>query len=238
MAAKHQLLISGTDTGVGKTTVACSLAALFRQRGMRVGVMKPAETGCVLRDGEMMALDAVALRAAAVSNDAIELICPYRYVAPLAPAAAAVLEGREPPDLKRIAAIYKRLAADRDVMLVEGAGGIAVPLRWDENYTDLARLLNLELILVVGNRLGCINSTVLSLEYAAQRGVRVRGYILNDLEAESSPASQTNVRSLESLLPGRCLGHDAIWAYVAGRDMRTFTVLISRLWTSTHPCLR
>ena len=205
MAAKHQLLISGTDTGVGKTTVACSLAAQFTQR-MRVGVMKPAETGCALHNGEMTALDAVALRAAAESNDAIELICPYRYATPLAPAAAAVLEGREPPDLMRIAATYERLVADRDVMLVEGAGGIAVPLTWSENYTDLARLLNLELVLVVGNRLGCINGTVLSLEYAAQHGVRVRGYILNDLEAESSPASQTNARSLESLLPGRCLG--------------------------------
>src|SRR5580700_6054951 len=206
MAAKFQFLITGTDTGVGKTTVACSLATLFRQRGMRVGVMKPAETGCVLRDGVMTALDAVALRAAAVSNDTIELICPYRYATPLAPAAAAVLESREPPDLRRIAAIYERLAADRDVMLVEGAGGLAVPITWRENYTDLARLLNLELILVVGNRLGCINGTVLSLEYAAQRGVGVRGYILNDLEAESSPAVQTNAGSLESLLPGRCLG--------------------------------
>jgi dethiobiotin synthetase len=206
MTAKLQLLISGTDTGVGKTTVACSLATQFTQRGMRVGVMKPAETGCALRDGEMIALDAVALRAAAVSNDAIELICPYRYATPLAPAAAAVLEDREPPDLRRIAAIYERLAADRDVMLVEGAGGLAVPLTWSENYTDLARLLSLELVLVVGNRLGCINGTVLSLEYAAQRGVGIKGYILNDLEAESSPASQTNARSLESLLPGRCLG--------------------------------
>jgi dethiobiotin synthetase len=206
MAAKHQLLISGTDTGVGKTTVACSLAAQFRQRGMHVGVMKPAETGCALRDGEMTALDAIALRAAAESNDAIELICPYRYATPLAPAAAAVLEGREPPELRRIAAIYERLAEDRDVMLVEGAGGLAVPITWSENYTDLARLLNLELVLVVGNRLGCINGTVLSLEYAAQRGVRVRGYILNDLAVETSPAAQTNARSLESLLPGRCLG--------------------------------
>src|ERR1700722_17282634 len=206
MAAKHQLFISGTDTGVGKTTVACGLAAQFMQRGMRVGVMKPAETGCVTRNGEMIALDAIALRAAAESNDAIEVICPYRYSTPLAPAAAAVLEGREPPDLRRIAATYERLAADRDVMLVEGAGGIAVPITWSENYADLARLLNLELVLVVGNRLGCINGTVLSLEYAAQRGVRVIGYILNDLESESSPASQTNAQSLESLLPGRCLG--------------------------------
>src|SRR5258708_36358473 len=95
MAAKHQLLISGTDTGVGKTTVACSLAALYRRRGMRVGVMKPGETGSVTRDGQMMALDAIALRAAAVSNEAIEAICPYRYATPLAPAPVAVLQDWE-----------------------------------------------------------------------------------------------------------------------------------------------
>jgi dethiobiotin synthetase len=206
LAAKHRFLISGTDTGVGKTTVGCGLAAALRMRGMRVGVMKPAETGCVARDGELTALDAVALRAAAESNDAIELICPYRYVTPLAPAAAAVVEGLEPPELRRIAAIYERLAADRDVMLVEGAGGLAVPITWSQNYADLALALDLELILVVGNRLGCINATVLSLAYAAQRGVRIKGYILNDVETEYSPAAQTNARSLESLLPGRCLG--------------------------------
>jgi len=206
LAAKHRFLVSGTDTGVGKTTVACGLAAAYRLRGMRVGVMKPAETGCVAHDGELAALDAIALRGAAESNDAIELVCPYCYVTPLAPAAAAFIEGLEPPELRRIAAIYERLAADRDVMLVEGAGGLAVPLTWRENYADLALALDLELILVVGNRLGCINATVLSLAYAAQRGVRIKGYILNDLETEYSPAAQTNARSLESLLPGQCLG--------------------------------
>src|SRR5260370_23287684 len=125
----------------------------------------------------MPALGGVWQRSEAVSNYRIEMVCPYRYATPLAPAAPAVMEDREPPDLRRTAAIYERLAADRDVMLVEGAGGIVVPLTWGENFADLARLLNFELILVVGNRLGCSNGTVLSLEYAAQRGVRVRGYI-------------------------------------------------------------
>lgn len=206
MAAQYRFLVSGTDTGVGKTTVACGLAAAFKQRGLRVGVMKPAETGCVPHDGELTALDALALRAAAESNAEIDLICPYRYVAPLAPAAAAVVDGREPPDLGRIEAAYDRLTADSDVMLVEGAGGLAVPITWRQNYADLALAIDLELILVVANRLGCINATVLSLAYAAQRNVRIKGYILNDIEAEHSPAAQTNARSLESLLPGQCLG--------------------------------
>jgi dethiobiotin synthetase len=204
--ATHRFLVSGTDTGVGKTTVACGLATALRKDGVRVGVMKPAETGCASRDGELIALDAIALRAAAESSDAIDLICPYRYVAPLAPAAAAVVEGIAPPDLNRIAAIHQRLSEARDVMLVEGAGGLAVPITWSENYADLALALDLELILVVGNRLGCINVTVLSLAYASQRGVRIKGYILNDIEAETSPAIRTNARSLQTLLPYECLG--------------------------------
>jgi dethiobiotin synthetase len=206
MAAQHHFLISGTDTGVGKTTIACALASTFTNRGLRVGVMKPAETGCARRDGEHMALDAIALRAAAESTAPIDLICPYRYAAPLAPAAAAAVDGREPPDLSRIEAAYAQLAADSEVMLVEGAGGLAVPITWRQNYADLALALDLELILVVANRLGCINATILSLAYAAQSGMRIKGYILNDVSTEYSAATQTNMHSLETLLPGQCLG--------------------------------
>jgi dethiobiotin synthetase len=206
MVARRRFLISGTDTDVGKTTVACKLAVALRQRGLRIGVMKPAETGCLPRNGELTALDALALRAAAESDAAIDLICPYRYASPLAPAAAAVTDSREPPDLLRIEAAYAQLAADADVMLVEGAGGLAVPITWHQNYSDLALALDLELILVVANRLGCINATVLSLAYAGQRGMRLKGYILNDISPEYSAAAQTNRHSLESLLPGQCLG--------------------------------
>jgi dethiobiotin synthetase len=81
-----------------------------------------------------------------------------------------------------------------------------VPITWRDNYADLALALDLEMILVVGNRLGCINATVLSLAYAAQRGVRIKGYILNDIDPETSPAVRTNARSLETLLRHECLG--------------------------------
>jgi dethiobiotin synthetase len=168
--------------------------------------MKPAETGCVPCGGNLIAPDAVALRAAAESNEGIDLVCPYRYAVPLAPAAAALVEGREPPDLDRIETAYAQLAHDKDVMLVEGAGGLAVPITWRHNYADLALAIGLELILVVPNRLGCINGTVLSLSYAAQRGLQVKGYILNDIETECSAAARTNAHSLERLLPDQCLG--------------------------------
>jgi dethiobiotin synthetase len=91
-------------------------------------------------------------------------------------------------------------------MLVEGAGGIAVPITWRENYADLALALDLELILVVANRLGCINSATLSLDYAARRGVIIKGYILNDVDAERSIAATTNARSLERLTSVPYLG--------------------------------
>jgi dethiobiotin synthetase len=206
MEPKFRFLISGTDTGIGKTTVACGLAAAFNARGLRVGVMKPAETGCDSRDGELAALDAIALRNAAESSEPLELICPYRYAAPLAPAVAADYERGAAPDFRHLRGAYERLAAGTDVMLVEGAGGIAVPITWRENYADLALALDLELILIVANRLGCINGAILSLDYAARRGVTIKGYILNNVDAERSLAALTNARSLERLTSVQCLG--------------------------------
>src|SRR5260370_16173912 len=106
MSSKPGFLISGTDTGVGKTRVGCGLAAGFRKLGLRVGVMKPAETGCEARGGEVVALDALALRAAANSSDPIEPISPYRYETPLAPTAAADIDNRTAPDIEQIRRFY------------------------------------------------------------------------------------------------------------------------------------
>jgi dethiobiotin synthetase len=203
---RRRFLITGTDTEVGKTTIGCALARELCARGLRVGVMKPAETGCPERDGALQPLDAIALRRAAGSNEPIDVICPYRYRSPLAPAAAAEADAIAPPDLGRIAEAFGKIAADKDVTLVEGAGGIAVPLTWRENYADLALALDLELIVVVANRLGCLNATLLTLDYAAQRRLRVRGYVLNQAAADSSIASATNPASLERLAGVACLG--------------------------------
>jgi len=116
------LLVTGTDTGVGKTFVACALATALRQRGRRVAVMKPVETGV---EGEPA--DALALRAAAADPAPLGDICPYRLRAPLAPAVAARLEGVT-IDVARLVALVARRRQDADVLLVEGAGGLLVPL--------------------------------------------------------------------------------------------------------------
>jgi dethiobiotin synthetase len=201
-----RLLITGTDTGVGKTMVGCALAFALKVRGLRVGVMKPAETGCIQDPDGLQPADALALRASASSSHPLEVICPYRYPSPLAPAAAAGVDGLAPPEPQRIGRLFERIAADSDVVLVEGAGGLAVPLTWNFNYADLAAALGLEIIVVVANRLGCLNSTVLSIDYATRRHLRVRGYILNDTEAVSSPAARSNAESLRHLTDVPALG--------------------------------
>ncbi len=200
------LLISGTDTEVGKTKIACDLAQALTKRGIRVGVMKPAETGCEFRDGQYEPVDALALRAASGCQTPLEIICPYRYRAPLAPAAAAEIEGAAPPDLAVVQRCFAVLADDHEIVLVEGAGGLAVPISWETNYADLAVRLELSVMLVVANRLGCINSAVLSIEYAELRGARVCGYVLNDARPAVTPATATNSASLRRLLRAECLG--------------------------------
>ncbi len=201
-----RLLITGTDTGVGKTMVGCALAFALKVRGLRVGVMKPVETGCAPGTDGLQPADAIALRASASAGHPLEVICPYRYPSPLAPAAAAEIDGLAPPDPEQIRRLFERIAMDSDVVLVEGAGGIAVPLTWNFNYADLAATLDLGVILVVANRLGCLNSALLSIEYARSRHLRINGYILNDTEPLSSPATRSNAESLSRLTEVPALG--------------------------------
>lgn len=202
----RRFLITGTDTGVGKTTVGCALGFAMRARGMRVGVMKPAETGCADIAGMLEPADARALALAAACEMPLDLICPYRYRSPLAPAAAAEVDRLPPPDLGHLARCFQEIAAQCDGVLVEGAGGIAVPIAWNADYADLAALLGLELIVVAGNRLGCLNAAMLTLSYAAHRGLNVAGYILCDIEPAESIAARTNEDSLRRLTAVRYLG--------------------------------
>jgi len=201
------LLVTGTDTGVGKTYVACALARAARAAGLRVGVMKPAETGCAEAGGVLEPADAQALRSAAGSELALELVCPYRYRSPLAPAAAAELDGMPAVEPGAIEAAYREIRACSDFVLVEGAGGIRVPLAWGFDFADLAAALELEVVLVVGNRLGCLNAALLTLDFARSRGLRVLGYVLNDVERTPDIATATNEASLRRLSALPCLDH-------------------------------
>jgi dethiobiotin synthetase len=199
------LFITGTDTGVGKTFIACGLAALLRESGYRVGVMKPAETGCVEKDGKLFPEDAVKLKKASGCDVPLEKICPFQLREPLAPSIAAEREGVR-IDIDRLMEIYHEISSASDITLVEGAGGLMVPLLPSYTYADFARVLKLQMLVVAANRLGAINHLLLTLEHASCKGLRVLGYVLNEVQSEPSPAADTNRAALSTLTSVPCLG--------------------------------
>lgn len=233
------LFITGTGTGVGKTHVGMALAAAWRAAGHNVGAMKPVETGVpdLPETAGLPAIppeaplhpetDAARLAAAAGATDAPELICPYRYRLPLAPQVAAELERRDYPDLTRIAAAYYALAARHDIVLVEGAGGLAVPIAPGRDMATFARRLELPLLIVVDARLGAINHTRLTVEYARRQGLAVAGIILNTLTPDPPGlAEQTNPAVIE-----RWTGVPVLAVSPYGADSNVS--LFNRAWTQT-----
>ena len=199
------IFITGTDTGVGKTLVACGLAALLRESGYKVGAMKPAETGCEERDGKLLPQDAHYLKEASGCVEPLDRICPYSLRAPLAPSVAAEREGVK-IDIDRIVRLYSEISSAHDITIVEGAGGLLVPILPHYTYADLAKLLKLPVLVVAANRLGAINHLLLTLDHASCRGLRVLGYILNQVASESSLATETNRDALLSLTAVPCVG--------------------------------
>jgi dethiobiotin synthetase len=199
------IFITGTDTGVGKTLVTAGLAVLLRDLGYRVGVMKPAETGCVERDGQWVAQDAERLREASACAEPIEKICPYRLPEPLAPSIAAERAGVR-IDIDHLLALYHEISSKYDVTLVEGAGGLMVPLLPSYTYADFAAVLKLPILVVAANKLGAINHLLLTLEHASCKGLSVLGYLLNCISNETSLATETNREVLANLTGIPCLG--------------------------------
>jgi dethiobiotin synthetase len=197
--------ITGTDTGVGKTVVAGAIAAALNARGMKVGVMKPAETGCremtaseVRRysDGgragagkyhpsgfglDLYPADAAFLKKVSASDAPLDIICPYRFAEPLAPAIAAVRAGAAEAriDLRVIKRNFEIIRAGSDAVLAEGAGGLMVPLTGNKLYIDLLAELGIPLVIVARAGLGTINHTLLTVGAARARKIEISAIILN-----------------------------------------------------------
>src|SRR3990167_68924 len=190
MATKG-FFITGTDTGVGKTFVTAGIAAVLKERGVNVGVMKPVETGCAEKDGRLEPQDALYLKNAAGVSDELDLINPYRFKACLAPSIASKLEGKN-IDFNRIKECYDTLASKHSLMLVEGAGGLLTPINEAYTVADLIKLLNLPIIIIAASRLGTINHTLLTVRYAQSNGIEVKGIILNYPTLSTDEALSTN----------------------------------------------
>ncbi len=200
----HGLFITGTDTGVGKTRVATALLRAFARRGLRAVGMKPVAAGCERIDGALVSEDVAALVAASNVNLPVDLINPYRFQAAIAPHLAAELAG-ETISLQKIRDAYVVLAARADRVVVEAAGGFLVPLNEHEDFGDLARLLELPVLLVVGMRLGCLNHALLTAEAVQRRGLQFAGWVANRLDAQM-PAFEQNVHALRERLRVPLLG--------------------------------
>jgi dethiobiotin synthetase len=170
--------ITGTDTGIGKTFVACGIAASLKDKGINLGVMKPVETGCPKEGGILQPLDSLLLREAAGVDDELDIINPYRFSLPAAPSIATRMEGIE-VSFDRIKRSFNILSKKYDLVLVESIGGLMVPLNEREMVTDLIRTLNIPAIIVTGTKLGTINHTLLTLGCAERHGIEVAGIIFN-----------------------------------------------------------
>jgi len=189
------IFITGTDTGVGKTVITAGLAGCLKQRGLNAGVMKPVQSGAIKKGPVLVSADALLAMKTAGVDDPLELVNPYCLEAPLAPKVAAELAGvKINPD--RITDAYHKLRGRHELMLVEGAGGIMVPLAEGLLVADLILMLGLPAIIVARPALGTVNHTLLTIEYARARGIRTAGVIINNLAKETAGMAEKTAPSL------------------------------------------
>jgi dethiobiotin synthetase len=191
--------ITGTDTGVGKTLVAGGVAAILKNKGINVGVMKPIATGCKRINNRLISEDAVFLKLSAEVDDDYELINPFSLEQPLAPSIAARLSNTK-IDTEKIHTSYDILCERHDYMIVEGIGGLLVPI--DEYYfvVDIAEEMELPVIVVCRPTLGTINHTLLTVSYARQHGLDVKGIVVNEsTENCGVTLKKTNIDEIKRL---------------------------------------
>ena len=213
---RNSVFITGTDTGIGKTFVSVALLHALRGTGLRAVGMKPVASGCVATAEGLRNEDALALQSASSGSPDYADVNPLAYAAAVSPHLAAAADGRR-VELAPVQAAYARLAACADVVVVEGVGGWLAPLSDTLVAGDLARVLGLPVILVVGLRLGCLNHALLSARAIAADGCTLLGWIGNRIDpAMLEP--ERNLDTLRTRLPAPCLGviaHDAATAAAA-----------------------
>lgn len=187
--------ITATDTEVGKTVVTGAIAGVLRNLGHHIGVYKPLQSGHSASHPEG---DAARLKMASGVETAVDKICPYSVEEPLAPRLAMRRAGRT-VTLADITSYYNELMAEFDSLLVEGAGGLAVPYTEDALVVDFAKQLKLPLIIVARPTLGTVNHTVLTISYAKAKGLQVAGVILSGCKEDEKERVQENKKMIEEL---------------------------------------
>jgi dethiobiotin synthetase len=200
------IFITGTDTDVGKTWVAAGLTAALRERGINAVYFKPIQSGCPIQEGRLIPTDARLAREVAGLTEPLEVLTPISLRLPLAPGVAATQAGVE-VDLKRIAAGVRDLASRYEFLVVEGAGGLYVPLAGTQFLVlDLIRWLGLPLAVVAKSGLGTINHTVLTVKAALAAKIPVAGVILNRYPQKPGLTEETNPGVIAALTGVPILG--------------------------------
>jgi dethiobiotin synthetase len=194
LAVKRGLFVTGTDTGVGKTEVTCALLEEARARGVDAVGMKPAQSGAAGAEPS----DAERIREACGNVEPLEVICPYTFEAPLAPAVAARLSGVE-ISIERILEAASALAGRHAAVLLEGAGGLLAPLAGESTNADLAARLGMPVLVVARAGLGTVNHTALTVEAILRRGLALAGIVLDRSGPVDDPSVPHNAREIARL---------------------------------------
>jgi dethiobiotin synthetase len=198
--------ITGTDTGVGKTVISVALIKAAGLLGFRAGGMKPLETGCLKEGDVLIPSDGMFIKTMAHMEENIKNISPCCFENPLAPLPASEIEGI-PVELTNIRSAYIHLVRNYDVVIIEGIGGLLVPIKRDYFFIDLARDFGLPLIVVSRPGLGTLNHTMLTVNYAIKEGLDVAGIIINySRPPEDTLAEETNPDIINQISPVPIIG--------------------------------
>ncbi len=208
------IFVTATDTGVGKTVASAAIIRALKGHGVKVGAMKPVETGCSRRDGILVPADGEFLKEIAGIDDSLDLITPVRFELPLAPYVAAQREGTA-VELWKVFDAYQILSSKYEFMVVEGIGGVLVPLTGKTTgvvprtyfVIDLIKDFKLSSVVVTRPTLGTINHTLLTISQLLNEGVDVVGVIISfSTSGEGTIAESTNTRALKELCPVPIIG--------------------------------
>ena len=195
--------ITGTDTDVGKTTVALGLMAAFKEAGLTVAAFKPVSAGCIQTENGLRNDDAVQLMQKASVNLPYDVVNPYAFEPAIAPHIAAAEHYIE-INLDVIVKAYQKISAKVDIVIVEGAGGWLVPINDNETMADVAKVLDLDVVTVIGIRLGCLNHALLTSQSITASGLNHRGWIANHLAIATERATE-NITALRARIPAPLL---------------------------------
>lgn len=193
----RHIFITGTDTGVGKTLVTATLALHLKKRGLTVGVMKPIETG--VSAGRDARSDAARLQSIIDSEETLGAICPYSFELPVAPLTAARMSGRS-INPGTIGKIYRLLSSRYKCMVVEGVGGVQVPITQSDNVLSLIKHLRLPVVVVGRSGLGGINHALLTVEALRRQKIRMIALVLNRTHPVRSALARVQERSTLEIL--------------------------------------